>query len=86
MEEIVDKARTDSDDDTRFLLSTIMSAPAASRGSSISHHLRATKEILRDAIFNAKYVHSGEVNRIRTKIRASRVAVIPDKTAVRPTN
>ena len=37
-----------------------MSTPTASWGSSISHHLRATKGILQCIIFDAKYVWSGE--------------------------
>ena len=42
----------------------IMSAPPASRGSSISQHLRAIKEILRDLISDAKYVQSHETHYI----------------------
>ena len=41
-----------------------MPAAATSWGSSISQHLRATKDILQDVDVDAKYVWSGEMLRI----------------------
>ena len=38
--------------------STIMSTPTTSQGSSISQHLRATRNVLQCAVFGAKYVWS----------------------------
>ena len=38
------------------LFSTIMSTPATNHSSPISQHLHAAKEILRNVIFDAKYV------------------------------
>ena len=37
----------------------------AGRGSSISQHLRATKKILQGVVFNAEYVLSVEMRRVR---------------------
>jgi hypothetical protein len=41
-----------------------MSTSTTCWASSISHHLRATKQILQDTIFDAKYVRSREIRRV----------------------
>jgi hypothetical protein len=64
----------------------------ASRGSSISQHLRATKKILRDVISDAKYVWSAKgggppnAPRRRTDTQACRTAATLDSAEVQYTN
>ena len=65
----------------------IMSAPTASRGSSISQHLRAIKETLRDLISDAKYVWDRETNYARgLKSDVTRAATTQDKAEVKQLN
>jgi len=42
----------------------IMSSLTASQGSSISQHLRATKGVVQDVIFDAKYIWSIKICRV----------------------
>ena len=61
-----------------------MSFPTTSKGSSISHHLRATKKILLDAISDARYVWNGkDMPYRRTEIQVRRIATTLDKEEVK---
>jgi len=44
-----------------LITATTMSIATTGQGSSISQHLRTTKEILQDAIFGSKYVQGGGI-------------------------
>ena len=63
-----------------------MSTLVPGRGSSISQHLHATKTILQNMVYDARYVRGGEGPCIGTEIRARRISVAPDKAEVRQTS
>ena len=65
---------------------TVMSTLAPGRGTSISKHLCVLKRVLQNTDYNARYVQGGEVSCVRTKIRACRTSVTPDKAEVRQAN
>ena len=64
-----------------------MPNPIAGRDYPISQHLRATRKILQDVIFNAKCVWSVSMSHQRTYTHACRIAATPvDAAEVERTN
>jgi hypothetical protein len=64
-----------------------MSTSTANWASSVSHHLRVTKKILQDTVFNPKYVWIREILRIGgADSRGCSAAKALNETEVGPTD